>query len=121
MEVVEVSSERIRKEVREIRAVLKELTGKVPDTEDIGKLRRKLTAAFAAHQEERRTGASHVVPGLDMTTAILGGHERRAIVDILANQRRCAIEDVIRKAVDEHCVKHGLGSLVHEIQRKDRS
>lgn len=105
-----------RREVSELRQAITALTGKVPASSNLDYLRKRIVmvrpqaTVDESLELARRAATSHAAEVL--------GIERYALVIKLGGP---SVNDIVRRAVDEYLVKHGLGAGVERAKRTVRS
>ena len=122
-----------RDEVRELRATIEAITGKVPQSHDLDYLRervRMLVPKVSTADTALDSRATELIAMLSKRGGgAVGQHFARALHDTLGVERALMISelariksqdpiDVVNRAIDEYAVRPGFGNLVEHAKRR---
>lgn len=106
-----------RDEVRELRATITVLSGKVPASFKLDYLRRRL-AMLTPATDVKVDGQGATAGSLHRPTIDSIGKQRAQLVTELSIRRGVTAADIINRALDEYAVREGYGAVVASIQRR---
>lgn len=107
-----------RDEVRELRATITALSGKVPASFKLDYLRRRLAMLTPATDVKVGDGGGATAGSLHRPTIDSIGKQRAQLVTELSIRRGVTAADIINRALDEYAVREGYGAVVASIQRR---
>ncbi len=113
-----------RDEIRELRATIQAITGKVPQSTSVDYLRKRVAMLVPPAQ----TVDGHTLIGQLGGGSAVGSLKSRALFDTIGVNRAMVVSeiakltkqdpiDIINRAIDEHAVRQGFGALVERMKR----